>query len=138
MRRVSVLVLTLAVVGIAVAFNPLPLDNSLHHYARSWLHDRWSICLGQTWQSTADYACKVHSLATGSDRHVLWHVEPGATLQDKDNSTAGFDPAQLPISVSQGPLQQHGKAAGMCQLSGTVQDCCKLPTSYQLPAPAPW
>ncbi|KAL3154147.1 hypothetical protein ABBQ32_013672 [Trebouxia sp. C0010 RCD-2024] len=101
MRRVSVLVLTLAIVGIAVALNPLPLDNSLHHYATSWLHDRWSICLRRTGQNTSDCSCK-----------------------DNNNSTTAFDAAQLPINASQVPSEQQEKAAGMCQLSGTVQDCC--------------
>ena len=58
MRKLPYLALALAVVGIAVAFNPPPIDNSLH-YARSWLHNRWSSCLGNTLQSSADCSCEV-------------------------------------------------------------------------------
>lgn len=134
MRSLSLLVLTLAVVGIAVALNPLPLDNSLHYYATKWLHDGWSICLRRTGHSTTDCSCKVYNLRSGGDRDVCWHAESEAALQDDNNSSTAFDAAQLPINASQVPLEQQEKAAGMCQLSGTVQDCCKLQKADQVSA----
>ena len=58
MRKLPLFLVTLAVVGIAVGFSPPPLDNSLH-YARSWLHNRWSMCLGHTLESSADCSWEV-------------------------------------------------------------------------------
>lgn len=70
MRKLPYLALALAVVGIAVAFNPLPIDNSLH-YARNWLHNRWSVCLGNTLQSSADCSCEVKCLSNVRDVCLL-------------------------------------------------------------------
>ena len=56
MSKLPTLVLAFAVIGIAIAWNPLALDNSVH-YARSWLHDRWPIREGS--HNPIDCACEV-------------------------------------------------------------------------------
>ena len=58
--------------------------------------------------------------------HAYLHADWESTLQDKDNGTTVFDATHLLVDQSQNPPGQQDKPVGMCQLSGTVQDCCKL------------
>lgn len=130
MSRLLAGVLTLSVIVVAVSVYPCShSSDGPFDYAKSWVYDRWTRGQPHSLQDTTECSCAVQLSPSVAHAYLVVLIrgpDPGCTLQDSSNRSTALSQPQPASDAAQHAVTAGTLAVGMCHLSGTVQDCCKL------------